>query len=312
MGSGGRDLPRVVALGLLSGVLVGGCGGGGWLKDYPDVAERARLRPGSFVEPARRQWDGLAALGASYSMRVTKGIAARSFDLYISMERADRIDILVLAPTGLIEASLRANERQVGLFVREEKVLYAGAASRNAFARALGFDLSVADAVAVLLGYGAEASRLPPGVAVWDGEARRIRIDHGDKVSVWLHPVTQRFGRVVHRDGRGTVTAEVSEWIDAVLEPVGPATGSGAAGLEVENLDSATTTVSLPALIRMQVEPDGYGLRLRLVGEPDPNPSYPADSFDLQYPPGVLVRPLEDLAREGGLFRRTVPRERDG
>lgn len=300
-----RDRVGALALGLL--LAVAGCGGGGWPRDHPDLAERARSAPGSFVEPARRQWDGLSALGASYTMRVTRGIGGRTFDLYIAMQRSDRIDILLLAPTGLIEASLRANEAQVGLLVREERTLFAGSSAGDGFARALGFNLTAADAVAVLLGYGAEASALPVGIASWDEDARRIRIDHGDRTSVWLHPVSQRFDRVVHRDGAATVSAEVDEWVEVAVEPRDSAARQGSSGLEVEDLHASAETLPLPSLIRLEVEPDGYGIQLRLVGEPDANPDYPPDSFELQYPPGVLVRPLEDLAREGGLFRRTAP-----
>lgn len=265
-----------------------GCAGGGWVKDRPEVAARARADPGGFVAPALEQLGVLQGLRSNYAMRVTRGIGGRSFDLYVSAQRGGMIDILVQAPTGITEAYLRANEREVGMFVREDMVLYSGPAGRDAFARALGFGLSAQDAVAALLGYGVERDSLPAGVAAWDAKLRRVRIDHGSEVSAWLHPLTLRFDRVEHRAGQGLVIVQVQEWRAVLL------------GEEF---------VSIPARLSLEVDPDGYGISLRLVGEPEINPRYDAGYFELQRPPSVLELPLSDLARDGGLFRRTAVQE---
>jgi hypothetical protein len=264
-------------------ILVAGltaCGGGGWIKDHPDVAERARTEPGAFVEPAFDRSDSAHSLYASYRLRVSKGIGRRTLDVAVSVGRPALVDILVLDPTGAIQASLRANEREVGLYVAEEGILYRGPATQDAFARALGFDLSAADAVAVLLGYGVERSTLPPGVARWDGAARRVRVDYGERASLWLHPITGRFDRVLHRSGRDRVEASIAAW--AMLE--GPPT---------------------PRDLQLSVEPDGYGIRLTLSADPALDYQFPPGYFELELPPGALELPLEELARQGGLFRRT-------
>lgn len=254
------------------------CGGGNWLRQEPELARRARTQPGSFVQPALEQWEGAAALTGSYSMRVTRGIGGRSFDLAIAARRPADVDMLVLDPTGAIQLYLRANEREVGLYVAEERTLYRGAAGRDAFGRALGFELSAADAVALLLGYGVDRDSLPLGRAAWDDKARRVRIDHGEAASAWLLPPALRFDRVEHRGAGGTVAGEILEWLDMAF-PV-------------------------PSRLRLQVEPDGYGIELRLVGNVDLTPEFPAGFFDLQAGPSIQQRPLADLAAEGGLFRR--------
>ncbi len=281
------------------------CARGGWPKDHPDLALRARQSPGSFVRPARNQWDPAQTLQANYSMRVTRGVGGRSFDAHITVQRPDRIDILVLAPTGLIEAYVRANEREVGLFVREDMVLYSGPSTRDAFERALGFALSAPDAVAVLMGYGVEPTGLPTGLPSWDPQLRRVRIDHGPGVSLWLHPLTLRFDRVEHHSGQGRVTIDLESWVQVSLVVAEEEPMAGAEGLEVQSLAPEAGTVPIPSLLKLEVEPEGYGIRLRMVGEPILNHDHPPEYFDLQRLPRVLELPLSELARDGGLFSRT-------
>lgn len=279
-----------------------GCAGGGWVKDHPEVAERARTEPGGFVEPAFEQWAGVESLAGSYQMRVSRGIGHRTFDLAVAVRRPDLVDINVLDPTGAIQAFLRANESRIGLYVAEEEVLYAGPTTREAFERALGFDLSAADAVAVLLGYGVERDGEPRGAPSWDANARRIRIDYGPLVSLWLHPVTMLFDRVEHRRGEARVEARIREWM-----PV-PEPDAGTAADPV--VDGAA--VSIPGRIELDVEPDGYGIRLSLSARPRLNFDFPPGYFDLVVRPGTVERSLEELTRQGGLFRRTAPEDGSG
>lgn len=281
-------LAAVAALAALAG-----CGGGGWVRDHPDVAERARREPAGFVAPAFARWEGLESLAGSYRMRVSKGIGRRSFDLAVVVRRPDLVDINVLDPTGGIQAFLRASPTEIGLYLAEDEVLYAGPATRDAFARALGFDLSAADAVAVLLGYGVERDGLPPGEPSWDADARRVRIDYGPLVRLWLHPVTMLFDRVEHRRPDARVQARLLEWLH-VPDPAG---GAGFA---------------VPGRLELEVEPEGYGIRLSLSASPTPNLELPAGQFDILVPEGTLELPLEELARQGGLFRRTAGGDEQG
>lgn len=268
-----RVLVGVVVLGITA------CGGGNWVQSHPDIAQRARTAPEGFVQPALDRWAKAEALTASYTLRVAKGIGRKSFDLSISVHRPADVDMLVLDPTGGIQAYLRSNVAEVGLYVAEDRVLYRGQNTRAAFERALGFDLEAADAVALVLGYAANRDSLPLGRAVWDEERRRIRVDHGEEFSVWLHPVTQNFDRVVRRGPQGTVTAEVLEWAEMIF-PV-------------------------PRRLTLEVEPEGYGIELTMLGNVRLNPEFPAGFFEIDVAPGTTVLPLEELAREGGLFRRT-------
>lgn len=254
------------------------CGGGGWLRQQPELAQRARTDPASFVEPALGQWQSAEALTGSYAMRVARGVGRRSFDLAVSVRRPADVDMLVLDPTGAIQLYLRANEREVGLYIAEERTLYRGSATRDAFGRALGFELSAADAVALLLGYGVDRDSLPLGSSSWDEKAQRVRIDYGPGITAWLLPPTLRFDRVEHRAGADTVAGEIHEWLSMAF-PV-------------------------PSLLRLQIEPDGYGIELRLLGNIDLAPEFPERFFELQATPAMKQRPLSDLAEAGGLFRR--------
>lgn len=271
-----------LALGALALV---GCSSHNWTNEHPGVAARARAAPAGFVAPALEHWEGLQGLAGSYSMRVAKGIGRGSADLAIAVRRPADLDIVVLAPTGAIEAVLRVNEREVGLSFREDRVVYRGPSSGAAFERALGFDLSAGDVAAVLLGYGIADDQRADAAVTWDADARRIRLESRSGTRAWLHPVTQRFDRMVRGGpGRpdGTVTATISAWL-----PQPP----------------------IPDALRLEVEPDGYGIELRLNGQPTVNPDFPPDFFDLQVPAGFEVRPLSELAAEGGLFRRSAPRD---
>jgi hypothetical protein len=276
---------RTVAVLALAALALGGCSRHHWTSDHPDVAARAQSNPEAFVGPALEHWDELQGLGGSYSMRISKGIGRGSADLAIYVRRPADLDISVLAPTGAIEASLRVNEFEVGLSFLEDRIVYRGPSSGAAFVRALGFDLSAADAVAVLLGYGIPNGELPGATTTWDAAARRIRIETRSGTRAWLHPVTQRFDRIIRgRPGNptGMVTATLTSWLDQL---------------------------PIPDALRFDVEPDGYGIELRLSGAPTVNPDFPPGFFDVQVPAGFEVRPLSELGAEGGLFRTGAPRD---
>jgi len=135
--------------------------------------------------------------------------------------------------------------------------------------------------VAVLLGYGMTDADRGRAATTWDADARRVHVA-APGVQAWLHPVTQRFDRILHSDGRDTVDAMIRSW-----QPKPP----------------------IPDQIRLEVEPDGYSIELSLSGPPTVNPDFPAGFFDVEVFPGFEVRPLSELAAEGGLFRRAAPTE---
>ena len=276
-------LRRLTCALLAVGLTAAGCGGGGWVADYPDIAARAAAAPAGFVGPALAQWESAEGISGSYSMRVSKGIGRSSVDLQIRVRRPGDIDMAVLAPTGAMQAYLRVNRVEVGLSFLEDRAVYRGPASRYAFEQALGFDLSAADAAALLLGYGIADGEADGATTFWDAEARRIRVETRSGTLAWLHPQTQRFDRLERQDRRGRVTAEITDWLAA------PA--------------------PLPRMLTLEIEPDGYGIRLELLGTPSLNPDFPDGFFDVDVPPGFVVRPLSDLAEEGGLFRRAAPAE---
>ncbi len=265
-----------------------GCAGNGWIRDQPDLAERARRSPGSFLEPALKLTAPLESLVGSYTMRFSRGIGRRSVDTFVSVRRPADVDILVLDPTGGTQAYLRANATEVGLFVREEQLLYRGPATRTSFEQAIGFGLSAADVVAALLGYGVDAGSHPRGESSWDESLRRIRIDYGDEATAWMLPPSLLFDRVEHRRADNSVVLEVRE---ATATPIDG------------------QTVPVPSTLQLRIEPEGYGIAMQLLGEPSANVEFPPPHFELQVPAGVLQLPISDLGREGGLFRRQAPEE---
>jgi hypothetical protein len=91
--------------------------------------------------------------------------------------------------------------------------------------------------------------------------------------------VTQNFDRLERRGPQGTVTAEIQEW--------------------------AQLAFPVPSNLTLQVEPEGYGIQLRMLSNTQLNEEFPAGFFELDVAVGVQQVPLEDLARDGGLFRRT-------
>ena len=284
------------------------CGGGGWLDDHPDIAELARRDPDRFVEAAWSQWAAVRTLSGSYTMRVARGIGRRTFDVSIAVIRPNWLIIDVLAPTGSIEASLVANPDEVGLLVTEERVIYRGPATAEAFQQALGFDLSVEDAVAVLIGYALD--RTVGGVtASWDDDARRIRVDQGVRASSWLHPVSLVFDRTeLHAAGAAAVEVEIEETRRVEVPP--EAAGAAGSGERLELPPGvASEGVPVPTLLDLQLRDEGYGIRLTLLGGADLNRELPASYFEVADRPGFVTLPLSELARDGGLFRRGTDEE---
>lgn len=265
-----------------------GCGGSGWIREQPQLADRARQSPGSFLQPALKLTEPLESLVGSYTMRFSRGIGRRSVDTFVSLRRPGDLDILVLDPSGGTQAYLRANAEEVGLFLREEQVLYRGPATRTSFAQAIGFGLSAADVVAALLGYAIDPASHPPGRPSWDESARRVRIDYGTSATVWLLPPTLAFDRVEHRQGDDIVKLEF---------------------LESTFAEIYGKSVPVPSRLQVRIEPDGYGIAMQLLGEPATNFEFPAAHFDLQVPAGILQLPISDLGRDGGLLRREAPQE---
>ncbi len=277
-----------VALAVALVLAASGCARGGWIRQRPQLAEQARRDPGSFLGPARQLTAPLEGLVGSYTMRLSRGIGRRTVDTFVSVRRPADLDILVLDPSGGTQAYLRANKLEVGLFLREEKLLYRGPSTRASFEQAIGFGLSAADVVAALLGSAIDTASHPPGQPTWDEDARRIRVDYGAEASVWLLPPTLGFDRVEHRRAGDSVMIEVLESTSTLV---------------------GAQTVPLPSSLRLRIEPDGYGIALQLLDDPSPNFDFPANHFDLQVPAGVLQLPISDLGREGGLFRRQAPEE---
>ena len=152
---------------------------------------------------------------------------------------AGDIDMAVLAPTGAMQAYLRVNRVEVGLSFLEDRVVYRGPAGGYAFEQALGFDLSAADAAAMLLGYGIADGEADRAETFWDAEARRIRVETRTGTLAWLHPPTQRFDRLERADRRGRVTAEITEWL---ADPA-----------------------PLPRMLTLEIEPEGFQGRHQLV-----------------------------------------------
>ena len=272
-----RKLAATLAAG---GILA--CGGGGWVQQYPDVADRARSQPEAFVGPAYEQWAEVDGLIGSYALSVAKGPGRGSADLAISARRPGDVSIAVLEPTGAIMAYLWASASEIAISFREDRVVYRGPATAGAFQRALGFDLAAADVVAVMLGYGIADGDQSEATPQWDDDARRIRVDTRSGTRAWFHPLERRFDRVVRDDATGRVDVRMDSWW-----PDPP----------------------VPDALTIQVEPDGYRLHLRLSGSPQPNPAFRDGDFDAIVPPGFEVRPLDELAAEGGLFRRAAPAE---
>ncbi len=270
------------------GLVAIGCAGNGWIRDQPELAERVRQHPGSFLEPALKLTAPLESLVGSYTMRFSRGIGRRSVDTFVSVRRPADLDILVLDPTGGTQAYLRANAVEVGLFLSQEQLLYRGPSTRASFEQALGFGLSAADVVAALLGYAIDPAGHPPGRPSWDESAQRVRIDYGEEASVWLLPPTLWFDRIEHRRADNTVAIDA---LDSIATEV----------------DGQTLLV--PSSLQLRIEPEGYGIAMQLLGEPSTNLEFPPAHFELEVPAGVLQLPISDLGREGGLFRREVPKE---
>ena len=262
-------------------LVLNGCANRGWILDQPQLAERARLSPDSFLEPALRLTAPLESLVGSYRMRFSRGIGRRSFDTFVSVRRPADLDILVLDPTGGTQAYLRANASEVGLFLREEQLR--GPATGPSFEQAIGFGMSAADVVAALLGYAINSASHPAGRPSWDESARRVRVDYGEEASVWLLPPTLWFDRIEHRRVDNIVALELRNSIAA----------------EVDG-----QMVLVPSSLQVRVEPEGYGIAMQLVGVPSINFEFPPAHFELEVPTGTVQLPISDLGREGGLFRR--------
>lgn len=312
-GTAGPPHPRAgapraaAALGfLLAGCLIlsGGCAGrGGWVQEFPDIADRARAAPISFVDPVFEPYEGARGLASSYSLRASRGIGRASVDLYVAIERPRSLRIEVLDPAAATEAFLIANDDEVGMWVAEESVLYRGARAPGTFERALGLEIGPEDAIALLLGYGAERDAYGLEHAAWDENARRVRLDLAARTSLWLHPVGLRVDRVRHHGGfSSAVEAWITAWNQLSAAAEGLAESRATAGVTVEGGNGGTPP--LPTEIAIEVEDDGLRLELRQQRGAIFNPDFPPGSFSIPEVRGATVLPLDALAYEGGLLRR--------
>ena len=227
-----------------------------------------------FVEEAFARRSGLTGLVGSYRVQVSKGLGRRSLNIYVEAQSPDLLRVEVLSPTASSEGYLIAGHEEVGLWLAEERRLYRGPSGDPSFARALGLDLTASDAVGLLLGYGAPEG----GTSRWDEAERRIRVDAGQHVTGWLHPVTLRFERLRFVGSGPVVEAELADWAE---EPA-----------------------PVPRQIVLEVPDEDMRLRLWLAASWSANPDFPPDSFSVAAPPGTVEVPLESLAQEGGLLRR--------
>lgn len=276
---GGLRLRGCLALIILATAPLIACSDRSWVSDFPDIAELAQRSPESFVEPTFAQWAGIKGLSGSYWLHASRGIGRAATNLWIAARRPGELLIEVLAPTGSTEAQLWANPGEVALWLADERVLYRGPAHSGAFQLALGLDLSPEDAIAIFIGYGIDRLHYPPVNTVFDKRARRIRLDFGNLTSIWLHPATLHFDRVLHRQRGGEVDIDVVDWIDGIA-PV-------------------------PSELTIRLQADGISLHLRHQGEWYLNPEFRAGDFDVREPTGSFItRPLSELASRGGLLRR--------
>ena len=280
-----RKVPLSIFLSLA--LLASGCARGGWVATHPQVAARAQADPASFLLAARADCAGVRGLVANYTVRASRGIGRRSFDVSVWVESPSRIDIRGYSPVGQVEALLVASAVEIGVwFADQADVLYRGAVNGpggdERFGRALGVPLLAADTVALFLGCGVD-SEAEPATVVWDADRRRVRVEllRGEgRTLAWLHPVTLRFETIEHTNTGGRVIAAVESWVP---RPV----GSGGA---------------VPSRIHLDVE-DRFGLDLRLIGEAELNPRFGPADFAVPDMGETVTMALEELAREGGLLR---------
>ncbi|MFQ5744898.1 MAG: hypothetical protein ACE5HV_15115 [Acidobacteriota bacterium] len=263
----------VIAVGWSSG-----CARGGWVKTHPDIVEQARQQPSTFVKQAYGEWSTLEGLVGSYSAEIRKGLGGRHLDLLIYAQRPGLLRVEIIAPTGSTQALLISGSEDLGLWSAEERTLYRGSTGTDSFELALGLALTVEDAVGVLLGYGVENAQGLPAAAQWDAKRQRIRVQAGQGVTAWLHPLTLRFDHLRYEGSGAAIDIRLSEWLEA------PA--------------------PVPQLITVTIPNEDLRLQLRLSPRWVANPQFTADDFRVWLPDGSVELPLETLAREGGLLRR--------
>lgn len=280
-----RFLPagRFLSLAMFLGLAVSACARpDNWMQTYPDVAARARQQPQIVAGEAYARWNDLHGLVGSYQVRASRGVSSRTIDVQMYLLRDRFVEMQVLAPTGQSEGYLGVGRREVGFWVSDENILYRGANEPGAFERALGLDLTPAQIVAVLIGFGApiDGGSVPP--AVWDEQQQRVRVEH-DNVTAWLHPVQQVVESAVVRTHSGPIEVAYEAWsVD------GP---------------------PVPLRLSVHVPSEDITLRVRLASAWYANP----DGLDEAYFDDIEVRdaveaPLERLAVEGGLLRRGLGR----
>jgi len=269
------SVPLVLACSVL--LVAAGCGGGGWVKTAPDVADRARSEPRWFVDEVWRRWEdaGIELHAGSWRVEASRGVASTALDVYVLARPPGSIRISVLAPQGTTEAVLVAGPLEIGLWDRAEGIAYVGPAAPGAFGRALGLTLEPDDAVGTILGYGLTPERIE--TVEWVEEQQRIRVA-GDGAVAWLHPVTRRYERLSF--AAGAVEVRLEDW----REDAWPQPG----GVDIRMPDGG---------LRLQMELSGRNRQ-----SPDPAMFVP------EQPEGYPVLPLEALARQGGLLDRELRR----
>ena len=259
------------------------CARPAWVETYPDIAERARRDPQSFLAGAYHQWEDLEGMAGTYQVRASRGLGSRRINVQVYALREAFVTIEALAPTGSSEAYVTAGRSEVGFWVSEEGTLYRGDIEPGAFGRALGLDLEPENIVAVLLGYAVPWIRAAPPSAVWDEGQQRIAVTSGSRATAWLHPVTARFERVVIATDSGSIEVTFDEW--------------------------ASEPAPVPLRLRIEVPAEGATLQMRLARAWAANPnSLDAAFFDVEVPRGSVEAPLSVLEIDGGLLRRGFER----
>lgn len=213
--------------------------------------------------------EALRSLRSEATIAVSTPRGSASARQMIAVERPDRLRAEVFSPFGTVLAVV-ADQGRLAAYVREENVVYRGAASADNLRRWSGLDLRVADAVDLLLGgpprrepIAAEASSEPA-----TGRLRlRQETDAGAQVVLFSpEPPLPVEVQELDRDGTLLFRARLSEY------------------REVSGIALATVVVFESPRAEQTVE---IGLT-----DPEVNPALAPQLFLLPTPPGSREIPL--------------------